>query len=139
MKAPNGHIEIPKEVHIIKSSIKLQTNGMNMDLKQDSYDIECKLALQPTLQAQITPIPLRLTTTARPNTKTEIPQNPTLAKPHTWVQIPRDKTKYPSDVQMIETEHKRMPILEEECRPKKRQSVPHEDTPKACQMVEAAR
>ena len=112
---------------------------MNVDLKQDSYDIECKLALQPTLQAEITPTPLRLTTTARPNTKTEIPQNPSLAKPHTWVWIPRDKTKYPSDVQMIETKHKRAPIPEEECKPKKRQFVPYEDAPEVCQTVEAAK
>ena len=51
LKAPNGHTEIPKEVHITKSSIKLPSNGANVDLKQDSCDIECKLALQPTSQA----------------------------------------------------------------------------------------
>jgi len=42
-------------------------------------------------------------------------------------------------VQMIETKHKRAPIPEEECRPKKRQSVPYEDASKVCQIVEVAR
>ena len=75
--------------------------------------------------------------TEKPSKHTKSPPKTLPTKP-TWVRIPRDHQKTPSDMHMIETENTRPQIPEEDCRPIKRQTVSQYDALEPCQTVVAA-
>ena len=137
LNAANGYANIPDLVHVTKLSIKSNNDSANMEnCPAITQPINTQTA-KPKMPAQYHPTLDEQPITEKPSKHTKSPPKTLPTKP-TWVRIPRDHQKTPSDVHMIETENTRPQIPEEDCRPIKRQTVSQYDALEPCQTVVAA-
>ena len=131
-------MNIPDLVHVTKLSIKSDNDGTNVEKSPEITQPISTQTAKPTVQTQYPPTLDEKPITEKPSKHKTSPPKTLPTKP-TWVRIPRDHQKTPSDVHMIETKHTKPPILEEDCRPTKRQTVSQYDAPEPCQTVVATR